>query len=240
MREQNNIFQNEFAQENKPLQHEAASEFMRNVFTNMGLALLLTGLTAWFVYQSEQLTSIFLGNQIIFYIVLFAPLGLVWYLGSRIHKMSLGQATTVFAIYSVVNGITFSTIFFAYSMGSIANTFFITAGTFLSMVIVGYTTKVDLSKFSSIMYMALIGIVISLIVNMFLQSETFDYIISGIGVLLFCGLTAYDIQKLLVIGGQADPDTDGTRKIAIWGALQLYLDFINLFLFLLRFFGSRD
>jgi len=229
-----------FQPSSKPFTDEMANAFLRNVFTNMAIGLALTGLTAWLVFQTPALWQFFIQNKIVFYITLFAPLALVFFLSARVHKMSLGQATAAFGSYAILNGITLSVIFAVYSMGSIANTFFITAGTFISMALLGYTTKIDLSKYSSILYMALIGLIISMVVNFFLQSDTFDYIISGVGVLIFSGLTAYDTQKMLRIGASVDPEEDSSKKIALIGALQLYLDFINLFLFLLRFFGGRD
>ena len=132
-----------------------------------------------------------------------------------------------------------STIFIRYSLGSISSTFFITAGTFSIMAFLGYTTKTDLTKFGSILMMGVIGIIIAMVVNIFMQSEIMGYIISGIGVLIFTGLTAYDVQKLKRIGSGVEFGTDETNKLAIMGALNLYLDFINLFLFLLRFMGGR-
>jgi FtsH-binding integral membrane protein len=132
-----------------------------------------------------------------------------------------------------------SSIFAIYTGNSIASTFFITSGTFTVMAILGYTTKTDLTKFGSILIMGVIGIVIAMVVNMFMQSEMMSYIISGIGVLIFTGLTAYDVQKLKRIGAGVEYGTDEANKLAIMGALNLYLDFINLFLFLLRFMGDR-
>lgn len=222
------------------LTKDSANAFLRNVFTNMAVGLTLTGLTAWYVSQTPALTEFFLGSTIMFYVVMFAPLALVLLLGARIHKMSLGAATFTFGAYSIINGISLSFIFLVFSLGSIATTFFVTAGTFVGMAVLGYTTKVDLTKMGSLLYMALIGLIIAGLVNLFLRNEMMDYIISGIGVLVFTGLTAYDTQKMLRIGQSVDPESNNARKIALMGALQLYLDFINLFLFLLRFFGSRD
>ncbi|MCI4671675.1 MAG: Bax inhibitor-1/YccA family protein [Bacteroidia bacterium] len=224
----------------KPLTKDRANAFLRNVFTNMSIGLLLTGLTAWLVASNEGLRDFFYGNQILFYVVMFAPLALVFYLSARVHKMSLGAATLAYTAYAVLNGITFASIFMVYKLGTIYTTFFVTAGTFITMAVVGYTTKVDLTKLGNILYMALIGLVIAMVVNFFLDNDLIDYVISGVGVLIFTGLTAYDTQKMLKIGQAIDPETDNARKIAIMGALTLYLDFINLFLFLLRFFGSRD
>lgn len=236
----NNTKEEYFQGSAKTLTNDMANAFLRNVFTNMAIGLTLTGLTAWYVSQTPALINFFLGSKIMFYVVLFAPLALVFFLSARIHKMSVSAATFTFGAYSVINGISLSFIFLVFSLGSIATTFFVTAGTFIAMALVGYTTKVDLTKMGSILYMALIGLIIAMLVNLFLQNETMDYIVSGIGVLIFTGLTAYDTQKMLRIGQSIDPESNNARKIALMGALTLYLDFINLFLFLLRFFGSRD
>lgn len=215
--------------------------FMRQVYVTMALGLVITGLTAWFVSQTPALLNLFFSGGIMRWIVMLAPLGFVFFLAARINKMSFSQASLTFALYSLVNGISFAFIFIVFDLGLIYKVFFITAGTFGAMALVGMTTKVDLSKFGSIMYMALIGLIIAMVVNWFMQSGTLDYIISCVGVLIFCGLTAYDNQKLMQIAGQVNPETEGTKKIALMGALNLYLDFINLFLFLLRIFGGgRD
>lgn len=217
-----------------------ANAFLRQVFTTMSLGLLITGMAAWYVSTSPALMEFFF-TGITTWIVIFAPLAFVILLSARIHKMSFTNASITFATYSLVNGISFATIFMVYPMADIFKTFLITAGTFGAMALIGLTTKVDLSKFRSILYMGLIGIIIAMIANFFFRSGPFDYIISIIGVVIFCGLTAYDTQKLMQIGMHADPESEGTKKVALMGALSLYLDFINLFLFLLRIFGgSRD
>ncbi|MEZ4776446.1 MAG: Bax inhibitor-1/YccA family protein [Bacteroidia bacterium] len=217
-----------------------ANAFLRQVFVTMSLGLLITGMAAWYVAQSPALISFFL-TGIMKWIVMFAPLGFVLFLSARIHKMSFTAASLTFATYSLVTGISLSFIFLVFNIGVISQTFFITAGTFGAMAIIGLTTKVDLSKYSTILYMALIGIIIASVVNLFLGSSMFDFIISVAGVVIFCGLTAYDTQKLMEIGMHADPESESTKKIALMGALTLYLDFINLFLFLLRIFGgNRD
>lgn len=219
---------------------DSVNVFMRQVYVTMSLGLVITGLTAWFVSQTPALINLFFSGGIIRWVVMLAPLGFVFFLAARINKMSFSQASLTFAVYSLVNGISFAFIFLVFDLGLIYKVFFITAGTFGAMALVGMTTKVDLSKFGSIMYMALIGLIIAMVVNMFMQSGTFDYIISCVGVLIFCGLTAYDNQKLMEIGSQVDPETENSKKIALMGALNLYLDFVNLFLFLLRIFGGRD
>ncbi|MCB0836082.1 MAG: Bax inhibitor-1/YccA family protein [Bacteroidia bacterium] len=216
-----------------------ANAFLRQVYTTMSLGLLITGLAAWYVAQSPALVNFFLSG-IMMWVVMLAPLGFVIFLSARIHKMSFTAASITFATYSLVNGISLAFIFLVFEMGIIAQTFFITAGTFGAMTLVGMTTKVDLSKFRSVLYMALIGLIIASVVNIFFGSSMMDFIISVAGVLIFCGLTAYDTQKLMQIGMHADPESESTKKVALIGALALYLDFINLFLFLLRIFGSRD
>ena len=223
----------------RALDGNLARQFMQQVYVTMGIGLLITGMTAYYVSQSEALMqALFGGFQA--YIVMFAPLAIVWFLAARVHKMSFTNASIAFGVYSLVNGLSFATIFWAYELGTISKVFFITAGTFGAMALIGVTTKIDLSKYRSIMMMALVGLIIAMVVNFFMNSSTFDYIISIVGVLLFSGLTAYDNQKLMEIGTHADPGSENTRKVALMGALNLYLDFINLFLFLLRIFGGGD
>lgn len=219
---------------------ERVNVFMRQVYLTMTLGLLITGLTAWFVSQTPALISLFLSGGILTYVVMFAPLGLVFFLAARVNRMSFQKASLTFAIYSLINGISFAVIFLVYPLGLIYKVFFITAGTFGAMSLVGLTTKVDLTKMGSILYMALIGLIIAMVVNWFMESSMLDYIISCVGVLIFCGLTAYDNQMLVRIAREADPTTESSKKIALMGALNLYLDFINLFLFLLRIFGGGD
>ena len=214
-----------------------ANAFMRSVYTTMSLGLLITAMTAWGVSQNPGLLGFFF-TGIMRWIVIFAPLGFVIFLVARIHKMSFTTASLAFGAYSLVNGISFSFIFLAYDLGTIFQVFFITAGTFGAMSLIGATTKIDLSQYRSYLFMGLIGIIIASVVNLWMQNSMMEWIISIVGVLIFSGLTAYDTQKLLYIGAHADPETDSTRKIALIGALTLYLDFINLFLFLLRIFGG--
>lgn len=220
-----------------------AKSFLSNVFTYMSAALAITGIVAYWFGTDESLLSLMFsaegGMNIFGYFVLFAPLGLVLLMSSRFHKFSSVGLVALFILFSVLMGMSLSSIFAIYTGNSIASTFFITSGTFTVMAILGYTTKTDLTKFGSILIMGVIGIVIAMVVNMFMQSEMMSYIISGIGVLIFTGLTAYDVQKLKRIGAGVEYGTDEANKLAIMGALNLYLDFINLFLFLLRFMGDR-
>jgi len=172
---------------------------------------------------------------------MFAPLILVLVMSGGANRMSASSLLLIFILFSVLMGASLSFILLAYTGASIAKTFVITSGMFGVMAVVGYTTKTDLTKFGSIMFMGLIGIIIASLVNMFMHSGTMDYIISFLGVLIFTGLTAYDVQKIKRIGAQVDgySTNDNVRKLMLFGALSLYLDFINLFLFLLRFFGNR-
>ena len=173
-------------------------------------------------------------------ICIFAELGIVFYLSARIQKLSLAAATTWFIIFSVLNGLTLGWIFAAYTAASIAKTFFITAGTFAAMAVVGTTTKKDLTKMGGILFMALIGLIIAGLVNIFFRSSMFDLIVSGLGVLIFTGLTAWDAQKIKEMVMRAPDAGESAQKMALLGSLSLYLDFINLFLYLLRFFGNRN
>lgn len=236
-----NFFENRTTgyQERQFVESGAARVFMQQVFVTMALGLLITGMAAWYVSQSPALISLFL-TGITKYVVMFAPLIFVIVLASRIHKMSFTAASLTFATYSLINGISFAFIFLVFDLGTIFKVFLITAGTFGAMALAGATTKLDLSKMGSILFMALIGIIIASLVNWFVGSPMIDYLISIAGVLVFSGLTAYDTQKLIRIGAQVDPEAEASRKMALMGALNLYLDFINLFLFMLRIFGGRD
>ncbi len=232
----------------KVVEGTLAKTFMSNVFSFMFLALAVSGITAYAFATIESLSSIlynideagYMSMSIVGWIVAIAPIALVFLMGMRFQKMSFSGMLGVFILYSFLTGASLSIIFFMYTTGSIATTFLISAGTFGIMAIVGYTTSTDLTKLGSILKMAVIGLIIAMVVNIFLGSELIDYIISGIGVLVFTGLTAYDTQKLKNIGSSVDSNTDEGKKMAVYGALSLYLDFINLFLFLLRFLGSRD
>lgn len=222
-------------------QKEASTVFLAKVFNWMSIGLGLTGIVAWLTASSGLAMSI-VGSPV-FMILLFAELGMVFYLSARIEKIQSGTATGLFLAYAVLNGLTLSTIFLAYTKASIGGTFLITAGMFGAMSVYGLVTKRDLSGMGSFMFMGLIGIIIASIVNFFLKSSGLYWAISGIGVLVFVGLTAWDVQKIKTMGEQGimEQGEDAIRKGAIIGALALYLDFINLFLMLLRFFGgSRD
>ena len=219
-----------------------SKNFISNVFSLMFIALGISGVTAFWFYESDAVFSLIneTGMTVLGWIIMLAPLGLVMLMSFGFNKLSLSTLMVVFIIYSLLTGMSLSFIFLAYSSSSIAITFFITAGTFGTMALLGYTTSTDLTKFGSILYMALIGIIIASVINWFMNSAGLDYIISIIGVLIFTGLTAYDVQKLKRIGAGVEYDGETKQKLIIMGALTLYLDFINLFLFMLRLFGGRD
>lgn len=218
--------------------------FLSAVFGWMFLALSITAITAWVFSTTPAFMSAMInpatGSMTLFgWVVMLAPLGFVLWMSAGFYKYPASTLALLFVIFSVLMGMSMSFIFLAFTGASIAKTFLITAGMFGTMAVVGYTTKTDLSKFGSIMFMGLIGIIIASVINMFMHSGTLDYLISFGGVLVFTGLTAWDVQKLKRIGSGAVEGADNTRKMVIMGALTLYLDFINLFLFLLRFFGNR-
>lgn len=223
----------------------AVNQFVRSTYNWMAAGLAITGLTAYSTANSETLIRLIFGNSILFFGLIIAELVLVFSLSARISRMRASTATGIFMIYSVLNGLTLSVIFLAYTRASIASTFFVCAATFVACSIYGMVTKKDLTSVGSFMVMGLFGIIIASLVNMFLQSSAMNAVISYIGVIVFVGLTAYDTQKLkmMALTQPADLDEGVIRKGAILGALTLYLDFINLFLMLLRIFGvgnSRD
>ena len=219
---------------------QAFPALMRKTYLWMTFALVITGLTAYTVATNEAFTYFLFQHQSLVWVLFGAELLLVIGLTAAIQKLSLPVATLLFVVYSALNGITISSIFWAYTMGSIATTFFITAGTFGAMSLFGYFTKADLSSWGKILIMALIGLIIATIVNLFLHNAMLDIIASYAGVLIFVGLTAYDTQKIKQMFLMAPDAGEATQKYAVLGALTLYLDFINLFLYLLRIFGRRD
>lgn len=219
-----------------------AKTFLSGVFMWMFLALAITAATSWLFATTPELIGLLItetGMSFLGWVVMLAPLGLVILLSAGVNRMAASTMVLVFVVFSILMGASLSFIFLVYELGSIAKTFVITAGMFGTMSVVGYTTKTDLTKFGSLMFMGLIGIIIASVVNIFMQSSAMDYVISFIGVLVFTGLTAYDVQKLKRMGSQVTENSESVRKMTIMGALTLYLDFINLFLFLLRFFGNR-
>ena len=213
---------------------------MRKVYVWMTLALALTGFTAYGVATSPGIISALYSNSVLLGGLVIAEFAIVFGVSAAINRLSLTTATLLFVLYSVINGALFSSIFLVYTMSSIASVFFITAGTFGVMALIGYTTKKDLSSMGKILFMALIGIIIATIVNIFLKSSGLETIVSYLGVLIFVGLTAYDTQKIKNMLLMAPDASEASQKIALLGALNLYLDFINLFIYLLRIFGRRE
>ena len=213
---------------------------MRKVYVWMTLALVITGICAYGVATSPALMQMVYGNKAAIWVLFIAEIGLVFYTTARINRLSLSTATTLFIIYSALNGVTLSAIFVVYTTASIAKVFFITAGTFAAMALIGYTTKKDLTRFGGIAFMLLIGLIIATVVNMFVQSTMLDLILSYIGVVLFVGLTAWDSQQIKRALAMQPDMSESSQKVALLGALTLYLDFINLFLYLLRIFGRSD
>ncbi|MDY6838438.1 MAG: Bax inhibitor-1/YccA family protein [Thermodesulfobacteriota bacterium] len=219
------------------------NDFVRSVYNWMGVGLALTGFIALYVSTSETLMRLVFGNQLIFFGLIIAELALVFSISARVDKMSAGTATTLFVIYSALNGVTLSFIFLVYARASIVSTFFICSATFLACSVYGWTTKRDLTSWGGFLMMGLIGVIIASLVNMFIQSSAVNMMVSYIGVLVFVGLTAYDTQKLknMAVTQPAGLDAAVIKKGAVLGALSLYLDFINLFLLLLRILGrGRD
>ena len=216
--------------------------FIRSVYNWMAIGLALTGVVAFYVANTPAIRNVIFGNQILFFGLIIAELALVFILSARIHKMQASTGTALFLLYSGLNGATLSFIFLIYTSSSITSTFFICAATFVACSIYGWSTKRDLTSLGGFMFMGLIGIIIASLVNIFLRSSAMSMIISYIGVFVFIGLTAYDTQhiKNMALTQPADLEAGVIRKGAIIGALKLYLDFINLFLMLLRILGSRE
>ena len=210
---------------------------VRSVYFWMCTALLMTGATATLVAGSSVLLETILTNRILFFGIIIAQFGLVWAIVGKVNSFSLPVLSGLFMLYSVLTGVTLSILFVAYTSASIASTFFITAGTFAVMSVYGYFTKTDLTKMGNMLGMALIGIIIASIVNIFMQSSVMYWIISYVGVAVFTGLIAYDTQKIKALA--YEEDNEHTQKLALCGALSLYLDFINLFIMLLRILGDR-
>jgi FtsH-binding integral membrane protein len=217
---------------------------MLSVYNYMASAVLLTGLVSLLFAKSDAVLALVDWESgrpsLLGYLAMFAPLGVVLWMSFGINRISTGMAQILYWTYAVLVGVSLSTIFLLYTEGSIALTFFATAGAFAGLSLFGYTTKRDLSGMGTFLIMGLVGIIVASVVNLFLQSGTFSLAIAAIGVLIFAGLTAYDTQKIKSIYFELAGSGDTLRKAAIMGALNLYLDFINMFLFLLRFMGSRN
>lgn len=225
----------------RPRSEILINNFVRSVYNWMAIGLSLTGFVAFYVSKSPALVHLIFGNPLLLIVFIVAYFGLVMYLSARINRISAGTATSLFVLYSALTGVLLASVFLVYTTESIASTFFICAGTFVGCSIYGWTTKRDLTSLRGFLMMGLIGVIIAILVNMFIQSSAMNMIIGCIGVIVFVGLTAYDTQKLKNMALTQPAGLDGSvkRKGAILGALSLYLDFINLFLMLLRIFGQR-
>lgn len=237
----NNNYRSERASENISFSEAfpAFPALMRKVYVWMAFALLITGMTAYLVAATPEVVNIIVSNSFLFFGLLIAELLLVVCISMALHKLTLAQATLLFIVYALINGITMSFLLLLYTEESISTVFLITAGTFGIMSLWGYTTGTDLSSMGKLLTMALIGLILATIVNVFLQNSTMMLIISYVGVIVFVGLTTYDTQKIKVMLSEANEENEEYQKIALLGALSLYLDFINLFIYLLRIFGSR-
>ncbi|MEG3616883.1 Bax inhibitor-1/YccA family protein [Magnetovibrio sp. PR-2] len=212
--------------------------YMLKVYNYMASGLALTGIVAMFTASSETMIQAIYGTPLQ-WVVMLAPLGFILFMSFGIHKMSAATAQALFWAFAAVMGLSMAWIFLVFTGASVARVFFITAGMFAGMSLYGYTTKRDLSGFGSFLFMGLIGIIIASIVNIFLESTALQFVISGVGVLVFTGLTAWDTQQIKAIYSEAD-SPEVAKKKAINGALRLYLDFINLFMMLLQLLGNRE
>nr|AOE07819.1 membrane protein [uncultured bacterium] len=215
------------------------ADFMQKIYLWMTFALTLTGFVAYRTTQSEFLLELIFSSSFGLIGLILVELALVFWIMSGIQRMSSNMAIGLFLLYSVLNGMTLSVLLIVFTGASVASTFFITAGMFGAMSIYGYTTKQDLSSWGNLLFMALIGLILASVVNIFLQSSGLYWLISYIGVLVFVGLTAYDTQKIKQLAAQVIVQSEVGRKVAILGALTLYLDFINMFIFMLRILGNR-
>ncbi len=217
----------------------AQGDFIRRVYNWMGLGLAVTALVALYTASNHALLGFIFGTPLLFFGLIIGQLAVVIVLSAGINRLQASTATFLFFLYSALTGLTLSVIFLAYTRASIASTFFVTAGTFGVMSVYGYTTQRDLTSWGSFLFMGLIGIILASVVNIFLHSETVYWVVTYAGILIFVGLTAYDTQKLkeMAMAGFANEELE--RKSAVMGALRLYLDFINLFLMLLRVMGNR-
>ena len=225
---------------------EIAIDFIRNVYKYMFAALSISGILAYLVGTNEAyFTSLFIneagtGVSMLFWIIAFSPIAIVFAMSLGFERLSTQAMLLLFIAYSLLMGLSLSSIFMVYSIGSIYATFFVSAGVFALMAVLGYTTKTDLTKFGSLLYMALIGVVLASVVNMFVQSSGMDKMITYICVFVFTGLVAYKMQELKNLAHNVEMDSDQKTKLEIFGGLSLYITFVNLFLTLLRLFGNRD
>lgn len=217
----------------------AAATLFKSLYMQMAAALTITGLVAYFLSESVDFWYFLAENSFAIWGIFIAQIVLVVWLSARLPNMSMTSATLLFILYSALMGVTMSTIFMIYTMSSIASVFFITAGTFLVMSLIGFFTRIDLTRVGSLLFMALVGLIIASVVNIFLHSDTLYWVVSYAGVVIFVGLTAYDTQKIKDTFIQYGEVDEMGQKLALFGAFSLYLDFINLFLHLLRIMGDR-
>ena len=217
-----------------------AKNFMSNVFSWMAVGLIVTACVSWYGYSSGLYLSLMMQGRIMPWVIMLSPFAFIIAMNVGLNKFSSSTLVLLFVLFSATMGVSLSSVFIMYSMGSIAQVFGITAGTFTIMAVLGYTTSMDLTKLGSLLFMGLIGIILASVVNIFMQSGTMDFIISIIGVLIFTGLIAYDTQRIKRIGAGVEYGSESATKLAILAATSLYLDFINLFLFLLRLLGRRS
>lgn len=245
---ENNTFPQQPTTTYGPQSGSSTRTFLSSVFSYMTTALVISGVMAWWFGTDmgmqawlRHIDARGIGSPTILgYVVMFAPLILVFVMGGMVQRLSSTVMLGIFLLYSAMTGMSLSTIFLIYTGATVAKVFFMSAGLFAIMAFAGYTTKTDLTKLGSILMIGLIGIVVGSLINMFIGSSSFDYIITIVGVIVFTGLTAYDMQKLKIMGEQIETGTETASKMALLGALSLYLDFINLFLMLLRLFGRKD
>ncbi len=215
------------------------TRFLTRVYGWMAGGLVATALMAWVTLSTPALLQLVFGNRFVFYGLLIGELAVVAWLSGLVGRMSASTAAIVFVVYSALNGLTLASVFLVYTSGSIVSTFVVTAGTFGAMSAYGLVTSRSLDGLGSFAFMGLIGVILAIVVNLFLQSSMLEFVISCVGVIVFVGLTAYDTRKLKLMAARVDADSEEGQKGAIQGALALYLDFVNLFLMLLRLLGSR-
>ncbi|MBR2428709.1 MAG: Bax inhibitor-1/YccA family protein [Alistipes sp.] len=222
----------------KTVAQSLTATLFKSLYMQMSAALAITGLVAYFLSQSDAYLNMLINSSYMLWIILFAQLGVVIWLSSSLHKLSMTSATLLFILYSVLTGVSFGSIFLVYEMSQIVAAFFVTAGTFFVTSLVGYVTRMDLSKMGSILMMLLIGLIIATVVNMFLGSEGLYMACTYIGVIVFVGLTAWDTQRIKSMFMEHGTADDNGQKLALMGALMLYLDFINLFIYMLRLLSA--
>ena len=225
----------------RELSRHDTNVLLNSVYQWMMVGLLISALSAFMVVHSATMLHLLFGNPYMIWVLFLIELGLVIAISAGINKMDVSTARVLFILFSIVDGMTLASIFIVYTEASIATTFFIAAATFGVMSLYGYFTDTDLSSWGNLLFAALIGLIIAMVVNFFLKSPAFEWWLSVIGVIIFVGLTAYDTQKIKALGEAMaeDGDPQSLGRVAIVGALTLYLDFINLFILMLEFFGNR-